>query len=272
MKKTITISSGHSKYVSGAKSIVDEVEQARIITNAIALALESTMNVNVFHDDKSRTQRDNINTIVNYHNSTKRIGDYSIHLNASGAVTKDDKGVEVLYYADKNKQHAVDLAKAISDATGMKNRGAKKRTDLGFLRNTNVSSWLIEAYFVNSKADVDKMNEVSEIEKFALAVAETIAKFNGLKLASKTEIKKFTETHAGATYRIKTGTFANERAAINGAEKIRNVLGVKTVYTIPNGKGLWYLQSGAWTDKAKFEQAKDKLYKATNWTLHTVVS
>lgn len=180
MTKSITISSGHGLYVSGASSIVDEVQQARKLVDAIAKALKGTMTVNVFHDNTSKTQTENINTIVKYHNGTNRVADYSVHLNASAGLTKEEKGVEVLCYSENERKHAQSLANAISAATGLKNRGVKIRPDLGFLRGTNKPAFLIESYFVNSYADVEKMDEVSEIERFANAVAKAIAENNGL--------------------------------------------------------------------------------------------
>lgn len=179
--KAITMSSGHSKYVSGAIGIVNEVTEARKIVNAISDELSKVMTVYTFHDNVSRTQRDNINTIVKFHNSTKRLGDYSIHLNSSGATTNKELGVEVLYYNEENRKHAEDLAKAISEATGLNNRGAKKRTNLGFLAGTNEPAWLIEAYFVNSKLDAAEMDEPIELKQFAQATAKTIAEYWGIK-------------------------------------------------------------------------------------------
>lgn len=190
MTKAITISSGHGLYVNGARALVDEVEQARKITDAIAKALKGSMQVNVFHDNTSKNQRDNINKIVSYHNSTNRVGDYSIHLNSSAGVKDTDIGVEVLCYSEKERPHAEALAKAISKATGLKYRGAKIRPDLGFLRSTTKPAFLIEAYFVNSKADVLKMDEAHEIETFAYAVAQTIATHNGVTAPQKPQNSK----------------------------------------------------------------------------------
>ena len=177
---SITISSGHGKYVSGASDIVNEVTEARRITNEIARLLKSSMAVNVHHDDTSRDQRTNVNTIIAAHNKTIRNADYSVHLNASGGRVQTDMGVEVLYYSDSARGHAQALSDAISAVTGLKNRGAKKRTDLGFLKGTNKPAFLIEAYFVNSVADVAKMKSDAQVTAFADAVAKTICAHQGV--------------------------------------------------------------------------------------------
>jgi hypothetical protein len=60
-------------------------------------------------------------------------------------------GVEVLYVSQA--ELASDLANAIAKFTGLVNRGAKKRTDLYFLNNTEQPAVLIEVCFVDSSAD-----------------------------------------------------------------------------------------------------------------------
>ena len=186
---TAVISSGHSKYVAGAIGLVDEVIQARKITDCLYNVLSRSMKVIKFHDDISKDKVTNVNTIVKFHNSQNRLADYSIHLNSvAGGTRETDIGIECLYKDDKYKQHAQDICNAISKATGLKNRGAKKRTDLGFLNGTNKPAFLLEAYFVNSVADVRKMDEAHEIEAMCEAMAKVICKQWGYKFVAKTVV------------------------------------------------------------------------------------
>lgn len=175
----VVMSSGHGKYVSGANSILVEVTEARRVVNRTSELLKQALTVYTFHDDTSKTQKDNINTIVKFHDSKSRSGDYSVHFNAS-AYTQKGMGVEVLYYSDKNKPHAEALSKAISDASGLKNRGAKKRTDLGFLKGVDQPAWLIEICFVDSVEDARIYKE--KFEKICEAIANSIAQYNGKTL------------------------------------------------------------------------------------------
>lgn len=192
---SITISSGHAKYVAGAFGIVKEVEQARKLVDRITSILKGVMPVQVFHDDVSRTQKDNLNRIVAFHNRTGSKYHYSMHLNSSGNTTANDMGVEVLYAYDVDQAHAATLASAISEATGLKNRGAKKRTNLAFLCAPR--RLLIEAYFVNSGADVGKMDEAAEIEKFAYAAAVEMCKVQNIKLPTKNTASQYHVIQAG---------------------------------------------------------------------------
>ena len=119
----IAISSGHGLYVSGTKDLIDEVTEARKGTDRVALILKSNgIDVNVFHDNTSRTQNDNINTIIKHHNSLQRNLDVSIHFNSSDGGTKDaGLGVETLYHTGEqpSKQIASKVSRKISGASGL---------------------------------------------------------------------------------------------------------------------------------------------------------
>lgn len=197
-----TISSGHGKYVAGASGVIDEVTEARKVVNRVAeIMKEMGKEPNVFHDDTSKTQKTNINNIVKYHNSTTREKDISIHFNSSKETDKP-VGVEVLYYSDSNKDLASKVSKAISDASGLKNRGAKLRTDLGFLKSTNKGAIIIEVAFVDSSEDVRIYKE--KFEDICIAIAETLAE----KKYNKTTTTP-TNNNEGKTlfYRVIAGSY-----------------------------------------------------------------
>jgi len=52
-----------------------------------------------YHDDISQTQSENVNSIVNYHNSRMRDLDISVDFNAASR-TEDPRGIEVLYLSE----------------------------------------------------------------------------------------------------------------------------------------------------------------------------
>jgi hypothetical protein len=146
----IVISSGHGKLIRGASGIIDEVDEARRVVNKLAELLGSR--VKVFHDDISKSQNENLDRIVDFHNSLERDLDISVHFNAYNT-TNEPMGTECLYLTQKDL--ALTITDRISIASGLKNRGAKKRDDLFFLNKTNEPSVLIEICFVDSKADVN---------------------------------------------------------------------------------------------------------------------
>jgi N-acetylmuramoyl-L-alanine amidase len=164
----IVISSGHGKYIRGASGVLDEVDEARKVVNHVGTLLGA--GATEFHDDVSTSQSENLNRIIGYHNSLTRGLDVSVHFNAYNSTTSP-MGCEVLYVSQ------YDLAKKVADAicaaSGLKNRGAKKRTDLAFLNKTEEPAILIEVCFVDSSADADIYR--AQFEAICGAISEAIA-------------------------------------------------------------------------------------------------
>jgi N-acetylmuramoyl-L-alanine amidase len=152
----IVISSGHGKHVRGASGIIDEVDEARRVVNEVTRMLKAIgVAVTEFHDNTSHSQNENLNTIVDFHNSQSRDLDISVHFNAYEQVSKP-MGVEVLYVTQSSLAGKVSSAIA---SCGFVNRGPKKRTDLFFLNNTTKPAILIETCFVDSEADTHIYNQ-----------------------------------------------------------------------------------------------------------------
>ena len=150
---SVVISSGHGKYVRGASGILDEVDEARKVVERVAEELRSrNVNVTTYHDDVSQSQNENLNRIVDFHNSKTRDLDVSVHFNAY-VETDKPMGTETLYVTQAAL--AGEMSMAIAEAGDLIDRGAKKRTDLFFLNNTAMPSILIETCFVDSVADAD---------------------------------------------------------------------------------------------------------------------
>lgn len=171
MANSIAISSGHALYVRGASDIIDEVTEARkVVTQVVAYLKQLGVTVYEFHDDTSRTQNQNLSTIVNFHNSKNRELDVSIHFNSAGR-TNNPLGVEVLYYDQSGL--AANVSQVIANASGLKNRGAKQRKELYFLRKTSKPAILIEVCFVTSTADVELYQK--NFDAICRAIAETLS-------------------------------------------------------------------------------------------------
>lgn len=149
----IVISSGHGKKIRGASGYLDEVDEARKVVNKVAERMKHYgVGVEVFHDDVSTSQSENLDRIVAAHNGFKRDLDVSVHFNAY-ETTGSPMGCEVLYVTQG--ELAAKVSEAICKAGGFKNRGAKHRSDLAFLNQTEEPSILIETCFVDSSADAD---------------------------------------------------------------------------------------------------------------------
>ena len=148
---SIVISSGHGKHVRGASGVLDEVSEARKVVERVAKNLRALgVKVTTFHDDVSKSQNENLNRIVDFHNLQSRQLDVSVHFNAY-VETEAPMGTEVLYLTQSSL--ASKLSYTIAEAGGFIDRGGKKRTDLFFLNKTDQPSLLIEVCFVDSGED-----------------------------------------------------------------------------------------------------------------------
>src|SRR5215472_3772485 len=167
----IAISSGHGKYVRGAKGLIDEVDEARKVVPAVAKCLtENGAGVVTFNDDTSTTQSQNLNTIVNWHNAQKRDLDISAHFNAY-VPTDGGRGDETLYITQEKL--ATKVTNAICSVSGLINRGAKKRSDLYFLNGTTKPAILLEICFVDAGSDVEAYTQ--HFDAICQAIAEAVA-------------------------------------------------------------------------------------------------
>ena len=176
----IVISSGHGLHVPGARDIIDEVAEARRVTDRVAKILQGVgTEVLVFHDDTTRPPASTVNTINNFHNGQIRDLDVSVHFNSVAGGTRDAGiGVETLYREGNSDMRllASNISRAISEASGLilrRGDGSWGRADLGFLNRTNINrAVLLEVCFVNSRTDVRLYQE--HFEAICQAIAEAL--------------------------------------------------------------------------------------------------
>jgi N-acetylmuramoyl-L-alanine amidase len=163
----ILISSGHSTKCQGASGHLNEVEEAtRTVNRVFDIWKAAGIPCNKFHDTISNDSSENLNRIVDWHNSQTRDLDVSVHFNAGGGT-----GTEVLYVTQQSLSDRVSAA--IADAADWTDRGPKYRSDLFFLNNTEEPAILVEVCFVDSSSDAQRYNQ--RFEAICQAVAESIS-------------------------------------------------------------------------------------------------
>ena len=165
----VNISSGHSINCQGMSDVINEVTEARKVVDRVYEIVKSSGKACYKYHDTASSSSQNLANIVNFHNQYKDGVDVSIHFNAS-VHTDNPMGVEVCYYSDSTL--ASQMSKAISDAGGFKNRGAKQRTGLYFLKRTNKTSILIEVCFGDSTKDCELYK--ANFEAICQAIAKTL--------------------------------------------------------------------------------------------------
>lgn len=173
----IVISSGHGLHIRGAhgdNTGLDEVDEARAVVEQTAADLRGLgVTVTTYHDDVSTTQDENLNRIVDYHNSQTRDLDVSVHFNAYEE-TDDPMGAECWYTSEGMEKLAADVSWAIALEGQMLDRGAKHSDSLFFLNATGEPAILIEVCFVDSTCDAEVYRENKD--KICAAIAEVLAK------------------------------------------------------------------------------------------------
>ncbi|MCL1695154.1 N-acetylmuramoyl-L-alanine amidase [Lysinibacillus sp. BPa_S21] len=178
---------GHYGDGTGARSIVDEVQYARkFIKRIYEICIANCVPATYYEDKISKNQTQNINNLIAHHNADNNGFIVSGHLNASGSVTNQGIGAEVLYYDQVTVAHKV--VDAICNGSGLKNRGAKKRTDLGVLARTYEPAILIEFGFVTSKKDIELMDK--HFEAICQGVAKVLAAHIGYTIKIVEQNKK----------------------------------------------------------------------------------
>lgn len=213
----VNISSGHSINCQGASDIINEVTEARKVVDTVyQMVKECGKGAYKYHDTASSSSQ-NLANIVNWHNAFKDGIDVSVHFNAFKH-TSSGMGVEVLYYGGSTKALASQMATAIANASGLKNRGAKQRTGLYFLRNTVKPAILIEVCFCDSVKDVElyraKYNEICK------AICKTLI---GVAPADKTPTQpsKPVTPQGDTLYRVVAGSYKNKANAEEQVKKLK---------------------------------------------------
>ena len=181
--KQITISAGHTRVSRGAVGLIDEWEEACRVRDEVARLTGAKVVV----DNVTTTANANLTYLVRGHNATLRDVDVSIHFNASNGTTPQPIGVEVLYYSEAAL--AGRISAAIAEASGLRNRGAKERKPLYFLRHTQRPAVLIEVCFVNSHEDVRLYR------KHFAAICQAIARTLQPKPVLTTKATRLYHTH-----------------------------------------------------------------------------
>lgn len=165
---TYNVHGGHNSIVPGANMYLNEVTEDRSVKDKVIAYLRAAGHTAYdCTDDAGTTQSANLSNIVRKCNSHSVDLDISIHLNAGGGT-----GTEVLYYpgSSEGQAMATKVSAAVASALGLKNRGAKARSDLYVLKNTKAVAILVECCFVDSQADAAAWSA----DKCAKAIVEAV--------------------------------------------------------------------------------------------------
>ncbi|MGE6504502.1 N-acetylmuramoyl-L-alanine amidase C-terminal domain-containing protein [Bacillus wiedmannii] len=164
-------SGGHNKIVPGANSQygIEHIEDRRFL-DAVASYVQAAGWKYVNCSDEVGTTKTAVwsNAADNHLRVKDSTVDLQFHLNATPGGT----GCEVwLHPSYGNRELAAKISKAMADAFGLRDRGIKFSTDLGWINKTK-TGLLPEICFIDNETDMQKYR--ANFDKAAKAVAEVI--------------------------------------------------------------------------------------------------
>lgn len=182
MNRLIAIAAGHGGGDPGAiGQNSTEAQEAIQITARVVDRLKADGRFSVYHVSDSLGLAAEINDLNAHYKNGDGVA-FEVHKNAGGG-----HGCQVYYLAGDGGalDHATKLSQSLADVTGLPNRGARPDNEpalvarlggpLGWTRNVNMESYLIEAGFQDSDSISDDADE-----RFAEGIYEGILKIYGL--------------------------------------------------------------------------------------------
>lgn len=170
----ILINAGHGGSDCGAVG-KSGLQEARVNLNVAKLVQRYLGNRGI--DSVIFQQTKSLNEVIKVENDIDFEFGVSIHCNAS--TNRDANGVEVLYYPTSKK--GKELAQCIQDElvkkTGLRDRGIKPRSDLGFLKRTKSVCVLVECAFISNEKEERMLKDNYSL--FAQGIARAIIDWRG---------------------------------------------------------------------------------------------
>ncbi|MEK3819698.1 N-acetylmuramoyl-L-alanine amidase [Cytobacillus sp. FSL W8-0315] len=193
----ISLSPGHASTTSGKQTPdgMKEWEFNAAVVKCIIDGLENYEDVQVLRlDDPSGKKDISLKTRSDKANAWKSDVHIDIHANAAGpgGWYDDAKGIETFVYTSKPKE-ALTLAQKVQSnlvsATKLQNRGVKA-ADFHMLRETKMTSILIEAGFMTNKDEAKLLKSDNYRRIVAGAILDALVSHYGLKQKARVSAVK----------------------------------------------------------------------------------
>lgn len=181
----IAVRGGHCPKVPGARAMLDELTEDRLVKNALVKRLIQIGYevLDVTPPDSTSTSSADLAYGVNKANEWGADLFISIHFNKAYDSYNGALGSEVCVYSTH------DIAQRVVNglaSLGFKNRGQKIRTGLYELKHTKMKSMIVETCFVEATEDVELYKKLGP-DAIGKAIAEAIV--NGKAVENTTTVK-----------------------------------------------------------------------------------
>lgn len=203
MKKyLIAIDDGHGKETAGKRTPAfsnGTIMRENEFNEAVALYLKAELERHGFQTllVAPESTDTSLKTRVQRANDACADAYISIHANAYGATWNDANGIETWIYekvmgGSETYRLAESIHKALIEATGRKNRGMKRSSDLFVLNSTRMHAALIECGFMTNKEEAALLIDDGYRAKCAEAICRGICKFyNVTYMERSTDMDRF---------------------------------------------------------------------------------
>lgn len=134
----------------------------------------------------------------------------SFHANAGGG-----DGFEAFYYSTNPKAYKLArLCDKYVVALGQNSRGLKHGNHLYFIKNTKMTSVLLESFFVDNKTDKQIGDTIVEQKAFGVAYAKAILEYFGIAYKDKPKA-------SNSLYRVQVGAYRDKTNADNTMTQLK---------------------------------------------------
>jgi N-acetylmuramoyl-L-alanine amidase len=194
----VFLSAGHGGTDPGA--VANGLHEKTINLNALlACKEELTRHGVTVVCSRTTDANDPVAQEVKEANASKADLAVSFHANAGGG-----DGFEAYYYdTNANGKRLAGLCEKYVKLIGQNSRGIRQGNHLYFVRNTNMTSVLVESFFVDNSNDKKIGDTILEQKAFGIAYAKAILEYLGIKYKPKNT----------TTYRVQVGAFGSKTNA-----------------------------------------------------------
>ncbi len=186
----LALSAGHGLNRRGRPDPGAVNEELELTEHAVALELTDALSsrlagsgLDIVAVDAPQTLSRKIAAVNAAH--TQESIDLAVEIHLNSFRDPEAHGTEVLYYSRSHREKAATVSRHLSEALNTFDRGAKRRTDLGWLKRTKCPALLVEVLFL-SNLEAARIHTNNFHETAAAAIAGGIGEAMGLKDVLKT--------------------------------------------------------------------------------------
>lgn len=245
----IAIDPGHGGTDPGAVNETLELEEEDI-NLAISLKLNNLLLGSGLHKTiMTRTSDVGLTTNQRCDIANNAATDIFVSVHSNSATNSSANGAEVWYYSESSegKTLATVVQEEIVKTTEARDRGIKASSTFTVLKNTNMTSIIVECGFINNNEEAKKLANPDYQQKVALGIFNGINRFFGVTPALKI-VKPYTTVNPFSpnddSYRDRTGFSYNltmaARVTVNVYQSGK-IVG-RAVYRKPRKKGVTYYE------------------------------